>query len=140
MGRFPGRIRGRRTTQEEYKLATHRRSSIDLMHMSATGIDFNDSNSKMDMGGADTNSQFMTFNTSSSMNTTADLGTDGDLIVDFDNGKRKRFRNPRVASIHEGCEDVSSDDGMDDDTKNDESEIEYDTATAPAPTTGAEVC
>ena len=78
----------------EYRLATHRRSSIDLMSTIASEIDF---------GGS----------SSSNMDVSDSLGRNNDgLIVDFDSSLRTRSRKPGVSSINEEAEGVSSSDDM----------------------------
>lgn len=94
-----------------YRLATHRRSSVDLTSTidgdsdssmfrsdSSLNLGLNGSSSGFDGSGIDTD---MTKG-----------GSDNDLIVDFDSGMRKRSRLPRVPSIHEEAEEVNSNDEM----------------------------
>ena len=76
----------------EYRLATHRRSSIDLMSTVANECDF---------GGS----------SSSGMDVSDSQG----LIVDFDNSLRSRSRKPGVSSIHEEAEGYKSSDDMSND-------------------------
>jgi hypothetical protein len=106
----------------EYRLSTHRRSSIDLM--STVG---NDSDSKMNC--SDSNVQLANANNGSGSNMDASAAlADGNnnkdgLIVDFDASFRTRSRAPRVSSIHEEAEGFSSSDdmaGMDDDDQTNE--------------------
>lgn len=95
----------------EYRLATHRRSSIDLMSTVA-----NDSDSKMNY--SDTNISLMNANgngSGSNMDALAAADANGSrdaLIVDFDSSFRTRSRAPRVSSIHEEMEGFSSSDDM----------------------------
>jgi len=96
----------------EYRLATHRRSSIDLMSTVA-----NDSDSKMNYSETTTGlNHSMNGGNGSGSNLDASLadangGRDA-LIVDFDSGFRTRSRAPRVSSIHEEMEGFSSSDDM----------------------------
>lgn len=81
----------------EYRLAIHRRSSIDLMSTLA-----NDSDSMMKCNDSGSN-----------MDASTDLyGSKDGLIVDFDNSFRTRSRKPGVSSIHEEAEGFSSSDDM----------------------------
>jgi hypothetical protein len=105
----------------KYRLATHRRSSIDLMSTVA-----NDSDSKMNY--SDSNMQLANSlnGSGSNLDSTSVLadgnGRDG-LIVDFDASFRTRSRAPGVSSIHEEAEGFSSSDdmgGMDDDAQTNE--------------------
>ena len=73
----------------EYRLSTHRRSSIDLMSTVANECEFGGSNS-------------------SNMDITESQG----LIVDFDNSLRTRSRKPGVSSIYEEAEGFNSSDDM----------------------------
>lgn len=74
----------------EYRLSTHRRSSIDLMStVIASECDFNGSNSS-----------------------NMDISEAQGLIVDFDNSLRSRSRKPGVSSIHEEAEGFNSSDDM----------------------------
>ena len=80
----------------EYRLATHRRSSIDLMSTVANECDFaGSSSSNMDM-----------------------YDSQG-LIVDFDTSLRSRSRKPGVSSIYEEAEGFSSSDDMGNDVDDD---------------------
>lgn len=84
----------------EYRLAPHRRSSIDLNSTVVNDADAT-TMSYSDLAGSSSNMDMSDLH----------LSNDG-LIVDFDNSCRTRYRKPRVSSIHEETEGFSSSDDM----------------------------
>jgi len=96
-------------SEENYRLATNRRSSIDLN----CTVD-NDADSSMLYSSSSLNLSSSGLNSSMNIDEIqAEMkGSDGDLIVDFDSGKRKRSRRPRVSAIHEEGEGCNSNDEM----------------------------
>jgi hypothetical protein len=76
-----------------YRLAPHRRSSVDLMSTLGHESDLGGSNSHMDYS-------------------ESSHGNKDSLIVDFDTSLRNRSRKPAVSSIYEEAEGFSSSDDM----------------------------
>ena len=87
--------------EENYRLATNRRSSIDLNCTIESDADapMMYSSSSLNLSSSQGLNSSMNLDEMATSEVTG--GSEGDLIVDFDSGKRKRSRRPRVSAINE---------------------------------------